>query len=338
MATATPPPTKGRKQPALSGQLMVYTRRGRLVIAKWPRKRGRPRNAVTLAQNEWFKQANVLAKFASGQDQWMAQEITRDLPLYPRDVLISAMAGRLFERLTVDGEEWYSMAVIQDISADLDLIGGKGLGNLMMRGASLWVPLEPGQAAQVLTSNGPTMEPSWQPGGGAGSGYWTSTQPTSGLSNTWAASKGIIVTPASDIQVVAIGSTGALVAGHQYQATVFDLGVGVTVQAQEAISAVHTVPTPTDGFVSLEFLAPAVLTPDKRWYISLQRTDGPTTYIAPWHTSVANSWIGGIPSLRINVPPYWQVPGMLDSVLPVPTDIIVTAGAQRLHMFLKIVV
>ncbi len=307
-------------------------------MAKWPRKRGRSTHAVTIAQNEWFRQANVLAKFASAQDQWWAQELTKNLPLYPRDVLISAMAGRLFERLTVDGKEWYSMAVLQDISADLDLLGGEDLGNLLMRGADLWEPLAPGLAGQVLTANGAGVKPTWQPGGGGGSAYWTAAQPTNALATAAAATKGIIIQPTTEVQVSAVGSTGGSLGNLKFRSYCFDLGTGTTIQAQAAISDEYTMPPTSTGYLVLEFQSPAVLTPDKRWFLCLGRTDGADNYALPIHQTIANTWIEGIPSQRINVSPFWQVPGMVGKAAPAAADVITTAGAQRVHLFLKVAV
>jgi len=159
-------PLRGHKTPSYGARVVVRVSKGRAIFQLWPRKRGRSKNATTIAQNLLFKERVTLAKYAPGEDQWMAIEIAKNSPLYPRDLLISAMAGRLFETITVDGKVFTSVAVRDDISADLDLIGGNLPGTMLVRGPTIWEALFPGTVGEVLTTQGPDAGPLWLPGAG----------------------------------------------------------------------------------------------------------------------------------------------------------------------------
>lgn len=228
------------------------------------------------------------------------------------------------------------MAVLEDISADLDLLGGTRPGNLMMRGTSLWEALVPGSAGQVLTSNGPDNEASYQPGAGVAAASWTSQQGTDGQSATAAASKGLMIQPTVPIIIYAVGTTGALTSGHSYRVQILDMGTGVIVQSIKAISQSYTMPTPNLGFFSLNFIVPPTLTPDRRWYISCARVDGANNFAVPFHIASTNGWIPGIPSQRIAVSPFWQVPGHIVKRIPTGGDTLITAGAERINMSLLV--
>ena len=104
------------KSRTLKARTVTYISRGALIASSWPKKRGRPKSAITREQNEWFTQANQLAKYADGQALWMAIELSRHSPWYPRDILISAMAGRRSETLTLDGLEILERAGQDELS------------------------------------------------------------------------------------------------------------------------------------------------------------------------------------------------------------------------------
>lgn len=94
-----------RKQraPALKGLLMVDTSRGRLRIRKWPRKRGPPKHPFTRQWNDWFRDANFIAKRAAGHAQNAAIELTKGTGLYPRDIMLRAMSKGLMDMIDEDG-------------------------------------------------------------------------------------------------------------------------------------------------------------------------------------------------------------------------------------------
>lgn len=82
---------------------MVDTVRGRLRIRKWPRKRGRPKHPFTRLWNDWFKDANWIAKRADGHAQAAAIALTKGTGLYPRDIMLRAMSVGLIDLVDGDG-------------------------------------------------------------------------------------------------------------------------------------------------------------------------------------------------------------------------------------------
>jgi len=141
-----------RKPLSLKGNLLVNTWRGVVYVARWPRKRGKNLHPKTTEQMEWFRQANVLAKYLAPEFQIVAKQATHGTPLYPRDVQIATMAGTLFSLRYVDGRTLHSMATRTKVSESLDVLGDVE-GSLLVRSGTLWVPVLPGLAGQYLAVN-----------------------------------------------------------------------------------------------------------------------------------------------------------------------------------------
>lgn len=147
---------------------MIDTVRGVLRVRRWPKKRGRPKSALQRWWNDWFKQANLLAKYADGLSQANAISMTKGTGLYPRDVLLSAMRGRLYWWIDETGWKWFPMAALQDISNALDVLG-QTIGDVLVRAGDRWRPAADGSAGFVLTHKGPADAPVWElPSGGGG--------------------------------------------------------------------------------------------------------------------------------------------------------------------------
>jgi len=91
---------------------MIDTVRGVVRVRKWPRKRKtlNKQSQAIVNMNEWFKQANFLAKYVPTQDQVLARELSLTTAQYPRDFLIAAMAGSLVDGIDVDGGVSYERA------------------------------------------------------------------------------------------------------------------------------------------------------------------------------------------------------------------------------------
>ncbi len=104
------------------GRTITYTHRGILVTQKWPRKRGTPTSAKQLWWIDWFTQANKLAKYADPMSQVRAIDMTKGTGLYPRDVLLKAMRGRLHWWADETGWKWFPMAATQAVSNSLDTV------------------------------------------------------------------------------------------------------------------------------------------------------------------------------------------------------------------------
>jgi len=147
---------------------MIDTFRGVLRVRKWPAKYGKPRSALQAWWVDWFKQANLLAKYADPMSQARAIEMTKGSGMYPRDVLLKAMRGRLYFWSTPDGWKWYSVAAIQDVSDSLDALA-QVVGSVLVRATDRWRSVVPGAIGQVLTYQGAAAAPIWAgAGGGAG--------------------------------------------------------------------------------------------------------------------------------------------------------------------------
>jgi len=162
---------KGLKQDhrseSMSKGFMIDTVRGVLRVRKWPKKRGTPKSPLQLWWIDWFRQANLLAKYVDAHSARRAIEITKGMGMYPRDVLLSAMRGRLYIWQDQTGKVWHSMASIQDISESLDVLA-QDIGNVLVRATDRWrkaLPELPG-LGHVLTYQGPTAPPIWAAGGG----------------------------------------------------------------------------------------------------------------------------------------------------------------------------
>jgi hypothetical protein len=155
-----------RRLPSFTGRVMVDTVRGVLRVRKWPRKRGKPTNPTTLWWNDWFRQANFLAKYADAMSMRRAIEMTEGTPLYPRDVLLSAMRGRLYSWVDDTGWKWYPVAAQRDISESLDVLA-QAIGSVLVRATDRWRAPPAGVVGDVLTYQGAVAPPVWTgaPGG-----------------------------------------------------------------------------------------------------------------------------------------------------------------------------
>lgn len=146
---------------------MVDTWRGILRVRKWPKKRPGPQTPQERFWVDWFSQANRLAKYADAASQIRAKELTKGTGLYPRDVLLAAMRGRLYTWIDETGWKWYSMAAVGDISESLDVLAQK-IGSVLVRATDRWRAPPAGDVGDVLTYQGPADAPTWTPPAGGG--------------------------------------------------------------------------------------------------------------------------------------------------------------------------
>ncbi len=148
------------------GRIMIDSVRGTLRVRRWPKKRGPPRSPLQRWWVSWFIQANLLAKYVDGMQAARFIEMTKDSGLYPRDVALMAMRGRLYNWADETGWRWYSMAAIGDISESLDVLG-QTIGDILVRAADRWRPIPAGNVGDVVTKSAPGLPPVWQaPSGG----------------------------------------------------------------------------------------------------------------------------------------------------------------------------
>ena len=94
---------EGTKFPAYSGGFLIYARRGQRIVAKWPRKRGRPKSALVREQNEWFKAVTQLIKFAAAGQVIAAMDATKGSGVYPKDLLMHTISEGIMDITEGDG-------------------------------------------------------------------------------------------------------------------------------------------------------------------------------------------------------------------------------------------
>ncbi len=273
MAKVTGIPPSG-KEWSISGDLIYQVDRGQLKVQSWPRKRGRPKSPITREQNEWFRQANQLAKYAPSDDQWMSIAVAKGSPWYPRDLLMSAMKGRLFEVLIVDGQEYRAVAVNEDVSSDLDFLAGTIEGTIIVRGPNMWQALVPATAGRVLTANGANSVPSWQPGAGTGSLVRAGQMPTTGFSTSAFACKGYPFKALESFTISRIGTRIDSTAGETYKGHVFEIDGSDTITSLIAdtgdVASKGTAPFP---YVA-DLGSPASIVADSLYVLAWSRVDG----------------------------------------------------------------
>ena len=95
-------PTKQRF-PNLRGIMMVDTIRGRVRVRAWPKKRGRPKSPAVRDQNRWFREACRNMNYIDAGQMVLAIEAAKGTGLYPRDIIMNAMAGGFLEFEMPDG-------------------------------------------------------------------------------------------------------------------------------------------------------------------------------------------------------------------------------------------
>lgn len=155
------------KPPSFRGAIVVDQTRGSLRIRAWPRKRGTPKHPDVIRTTGWFSWTIRAWNVLPSRVRMDAAAMAHRTPWLPRDLWLAAMAGRLWAIDLEDGTTIWPMAAIHTLSESLDILT-KTPGALIARGASLWVPIDPGPAGYVLTSSGPDAVPSWQPSAAAG--------------------------------------------------------------------------------------------------------------------------------------------------------------------------
>ncbi len=94
---------KKQTLPSLKGKFIVDTYRGIIRVRSWPRKRGPSKSIKVQRQVAWWKSAIALAKRVEPGQQKIAIAAVPGTGLYPRDLLINAMAGGMFD-FDVEGQ------------------------------------------------------------------------------------------------------------------------------------------------------------------------------------------------------------------------------------------
>lgn len=159
----------GRKNkwPNHHGSIMVDSVRGSLRVRKWPRRR--PTVHPTVAQQmSDFTQANILWRYIHPEIQKTFINAARGTPWLPRDWFLKTLYGTALSIVNPENNrEYFSMATRQAVSDSLKAIS-QDVGALLTWNGTLYVPIKPVSAGQVLTSQGADQLPAWAPPGSVG--------------------------------------------------------------------------------------------------------------------------------------------------------------------------
>ena len=96
---------KGQRLPGVKGRLIFDTYRGQMRVRSWPRKTGTSKSQAVRDQNQWFKEANHMAKRIVAEQQNLAIAMTLGTGLYPRDLILHQMSGGMYDIVLSDGRE-----------------------------------------------------------------------------------------------------------------------------------------------------------------------------------------------------------------------------------------
>lgn len=122
---------------------------------------------------ELFRQVQWAYKFSDANVQTSYRNAVRGTPLMPRDLFLMAISGRMHRVIDSQGRSWWSVAAIQNISDSLDVVAQLP-GQMLIRRADRWGPIQPGSDGQVLTWNITTGLPEWADAGSGGTAAWGS--------------------------------------------------------------------------------------------------------------------------------------------------------------------
>lgn len=248
--------------------MYLRTLNGQVIASKWPRKRGPPKKKAHAQQTRWFAHARKLSKWAIPKQQIAARDATHRTPLMPTDVIMSAMAGRLY-RVIIPGQGTYrSLRAMNDISRSLDIVSDVP-GAVLVRGEDHWTGMPM-----------PTTASQW---------FWSRPGPQLGanLSVSPFAFKGSIFTAhAHAITTAAMVSLDAIM-GATYRFAlarldgdnvILKLIVGQTWEAEDSGHRVRLSP-----FVSELFA-------DQTYAFLVGRTDGGPDYALPVPFNAPGQW------------------------------------------------
>lgn len=276
--------------PYMGNTYMLRNWKTKMTASSWPRKRGKPKDRAQQLRNEWFALANLLARYAAPAQQRAAMLYAPRGPLYPRDYLMMAMAGRMYTITLEDGTELYPMSLINDISKDLDVIQ-QVRGGMMFRGQQLWEPLAPPGIDEFLVNQVDPPVPSWS-GARDGLGLKSITDIEHGaVSGSTRATMGWIGTIRNDLRVYTMMPWVDYVLNREYIGTICEMdgnNIG-TILAQ-------TTPYKANGTFTSNFNHDLVDTPllkaNTKYGFLWTRTDSTPTAVIGLYNGTARTTIG----------------------------------------------
>jgi len=276
--------------PLMGNTYQIKNFRGKLYAASWPKKRGKNLPPLTQLRNRWFKIATELASFVPGSQIAMSHRYSPKGPLYPRDYLLSAMAGRLYQINTDDGKQIWSMAELNELSKELDIFGQQQ-GMMLAREGQLWRAFGPMAIGEV-----PSIDPDtgnivgMLPNGNRGGHMLTTIEPNVVVTSA-SATMGWFCTLRTDIRVdYALVHYDAIL-NATYKCQISRL-TGTTVSEVVAETPVFTGPANALRRNRLNFSSTPLLEKDNKYLFSFTRTDSTTTTSPKPYNSLQKGGIG----------------------------------------------
>lgn len=160
------------RRPSLRGRLIFRVQRGQEVVTKWPPKMNKKRRTANKEREEFFRQVQWAWKYSDPNVSKNYTEAVKGTPLLPRDLFLSANAGRLLAIRTPEGALIVSVEGQANVSETLDFLSSLP-GSILIRGEDEWIGLAPGTVDQVLTMDDAGEFPEWADAGGGGGGQET---------------------------------------------------------------------------------------------------------------------------------------------------------------------
>ena len=178
----------GKRPPSHRGAYYVKKHGDGFILAAWPKKKDRPLSQRQTKSVQLFREAAEATKRMDPAEQMAARIASQATQLLPRDLLFMALYGRLGYIILDNGERFYPVAALADLTELLDMLGWDE-GTLVYRGKDFWAGLPAPILPSVLTFNPETGQPEWSTGaaGGAIKSTLVRRLDTTSPINTWPA-------------------------------------------------------------------------------------------------------------------------------------------------------
>jgi hypothetical protein len=163
-----------------SKQVLIYQTKWGPRARKWPRPGVYGKSAGSVWRRVEFGYIAAATKNVHALDYETAVNLSRGTQYVPRDVLMLAMTGKLYEIHDTTGTIWSSWRMtvpnVQDVLEQLTNTPGA----IIVRGGTFWEWITPGNASDVLTmvDGMPDWAPSQSGGGGGGGEAYGLVTPT----------------------------------------------------------------------------------------------------------------------------------------------------------------
>lgn len=190
------------------------------------------------------------------------------------------------------------------LSALLDHVLGNARGQVLYRGAGAWAALDPGAAAQVLTTHGAGADPTWETPAASADKYtpaiaWSQVGNMT-VSAGAQATKGQYIKPyrafivTSVLAVVQPSATG-----HTYLAGIYGAN-STNLTSRIAQTPAVTIGATGVQTIRLVFNSPVTLAANTLYFIGLSRTDGSGTAV----NQVLNTAVSAATQAFVGAPAY----------------------------------